>query len=332
MSLCFLPRSAAFTSAIPVTLPCRFSHALQVSCKRRRPPLRTPLRTPKPSTSQPTALFAANGQPFSLFQHDDDERTDNEEHQHDQHDQMNDDDAYDSAIPDNMPPPPERLPPLFVDERTNSFWKSVDTDDSFAPIRPEEEAVLRERIPKRFANFLLARADDAVRLRSPRSRADNSFIGQLLNELPPDTPDWDSPVNAEYRDYVYVTTTGPPSFRRKGSSLFGGGDGLPDLDDQGLVGDPYVDHQGDPVIRPAQPPGASPASHPRLMSLFVGQVDSIDEQAGRTGYALLAVFALWISLKLFFGIISFFLSFTFSFFAIFALSAGIFVLFFFLKF
>lgn len=231
-----------------------------------------------------------------------------------------------------MPPPPDRLPPLFVDDEQRGYWKAVDVGETFAPIRPDEEALLREKVPERIANFLLARADDAVRLRTPRSGSDNSFMGQLLSDLPPDVPDWDAPLNAEYRDYVYVTTTGPPSFRRKGSSLFGGGDGLPDPDRDGFVGNPFVDSAGEPEIKPGRDPTVKSRADPRLMSLFIGQVDSIDEQAGRTGYAILAMVSLWFLLKLFFGIISFFLSFTFSFFAIFALSAGIFVLFFFLRF
>lgn len=227
--------------------------------------------------------------------------------------------------------PPRREPPLFVDDYNQAFWDSADVSSAFAPLRPEEEAVLRARLPRRLAEFLIDRAGDAARLRQPRQASDRSFVGQMLSNLPPDTPDWEDPVNAEYRDYVYVTTVGPPSFRRKGSSVLGGSDGLPDPDENGLIGRPYVSADGQPVIRPPDRPNRI-WSQPRLVSLFVGEVDSIDEQASNVFNGILAIIAFSFFLKVVFGVISFFLSFTFSFFAIFALSAGLFVLFFFLRF
>lgn len=230
-------------------------------------------------------------------------------------------------------------PPLFADDAMEQLWDSTDTDSIFSPLRDEEEAILREKLPRRLAEFFIDRAGDAARLRTPRTPSDTSFVGRLLSDMPPETPDWEDAVNDEYRDYVYVTTTEPPtgSYRwRRGSALFGGNDGLPDLDPAtGMIGSAFVGPDGQQVIRPVTDPAKQPvdrSTEPRLVSLFVGQVNSIDEQAARLGYGALAILAVWFILKLVFAVISFFLSFTFSFFAIFALSAGLFVLFFFIRF
>lgn len=230
-------------------------------------------------------------------------------------------------------------PPLFADDSLEQLWDSTDAESIFSPLRDEEEAILREKLPRRLAEFFIDRAGDAARLRTPRTPSDTSFVGRLLSDMPPETPDWEDAVNDEYRDYVYVTTTGPPtgSYRwRKGSALFGGNDGLPDPDPAtGMIGTAFVGPDGQQVIRPVTDPAkqrANQSTEPRLVSLFVGQVNSIDEQAARLGYGALAILAVWFILKLVFAVISFFLSFTFSFFAIFALSAGLFVLFFFIRF
>lgn len=230
--------------------------------------------------------------------------------------------------------PSESIPPLFVEDYSQNMWQSADVSKAFSPLQSDEEELLREKLPRRVAEFLIDRADDAARLRQPRQTSDSSVLGRMLSNLPPDTPDWDDPVNTEYSDYVYVTTTGPPSFRRKGSSVFGGGDGLPDPDEDGLIGKPYVNTEGEPVIRPPDRPDRLDRrwSQPRLVSLFVGEVDSIDEQASRLMMSIFGILAFSFLLKLIFAVISFFLSFTFSFFAIFALSAGLFVLFFLFRF
>lgn len=230
-------------------------------------------------------------------------------------------------------------PPLFADDAMEQLWDATDADSIFSPLREQEEAILREKLPRRLAEFFIDRAGDAARLRQPRTQSDTTFVGRLLSDMPPETPDWEDPVNDEYRDYVYVTTTEPPSgsYRwRRGSALFGGNDGLPDPDPvTGMIGSPFVGPDGQEVIRPVTDPnrqGVDRSTDPRLVSLFVGQVNSIDEQASRLGYGALAILAVWFILKLVFAVISFFLSFTFSFFAIFALSAGLFVLFFFIRF
>lgn len=242
-----------------------------------------------------------------------------------------------SSKPTDDLPPNYRDPPLFVDEKVGQrSWRSlneVDVTATFAPLRDDEAAALRRALPAPIANFFLARADDAVRLRGPADPSDNSVVGRLLNDLPPDVPDWEAAVNAEYADYTYVTATGPPSFRRKGSALFGGGDGLPDPGPDGLVGVPYDEsedvRQGvEPLVKEGDPPN----KQARELSLFVGQVDSVDEQASRTGYSILAVLGLLVLIKIILAFVSFFVSFTFSFLAIFALSAGIFVVFFLLRF
>lgn len=227
-------------------------------------------------------------------------------------------------------------PSLFAPEEQESrdpFWKRVDVSETFSPLRPEEEEALREKIPAPVANFLIRRANDAVRLRSPPAPEDDSFTARLMRDLPPDTPDPNAEENLPFRDYVYTTSSGAPSFRRRGSSLFGGGDGLPDPGEDGLVGEPLDPDDPEAVddIDPNDRWAGAPHREKRVLSLFVGQYDSVDEQAARLGYGVLSLFALWIILKLVFAVVSFFLSFTFSFLAIFALSAGIFVTFFLLR-
>lgn len=228
-----------------------------------------------------------------------------------------------------IPSPPEEDPPVFVQIPQSKWFQPPDIDQTFAPITDEEADLLREKIPKPLANFFLRRAEDAVKLRSRRDPNDKSFIGRLLNDLPPNTLDLDAPENEELRDYVFVTTVGPPDFRRTGSRLFGGADGLPDLDDDGLVGKPYVDdNTKEPFIRPVNRYGPQP----RLVSLFIGNVGSIDEQSSRVGNGILALITLYILIKVASAAISFFFSFSFSFFAIFALSSGLFVVFVLLRF
>ncbi|CAN8071607.1 unnamed protein product [Agarophyton chilense] len=204
------------------------------------------------------------------------------------------------------------------EEDGNQLWDTTDVAKALQPLTEQEKHRLRTKLPTKLANFIIRRADAAVRLRNTKP-GDSSIVGKLLTDLPPDRVAWDDPENAEFRDYVYETITGPPSFRRPGSSLFNGGDGLPDMDDLPDAGE-LIDHAtGRPVTK-------------KLMSMFVGNVNSVDEQAAKVGYTLLALFVLLIGAKIVFALVSFFLSFTFSFLAIFALSAGIFVVFYLFRF
>lgn len=197
---------------------------------------------------------------------------------------------------------------IFVNEDERSFWQDLDVKTALQPITEEEKEKLREKLPLRVANFLIRRAEGVEKLRE--QGADESFFGKLLQDLPPDLPEDD---DDEYSDYVFETVAGPPAFRRRGTSILGGGDGLPDVEDNSMDADTIDVGKGPPK---------------NVMSMFVGRVGSIDEQASMVGYGLLALFALLLLVKIFFAFISFFVSFTFSFFAIFALSAGIFMVFF----
>lgn len=193
----------------------------------------------------------------------------------------------------------------------------MDVTTALEPLSELEKSRLREKLPLKIANFLIRRADDAVRLRETRGDTDTTFLSRLLRDLPSDVVDWENAENKEYRSYVYETSLGAPSFRRRGSSLFGGGDGLPDLTPPGEATMAGKEGGGEDV---------------RRYSLFVGNVGGIDEQASKAGYSVLALLAIVIIAKLMFGLVSFFVSFTFSFFAIFALSAAIFMVFFLFKF
>jgi hypothetical protein len=66
--------------------------------------------------------------------------------------------------------------------------------------------------------------------------------------------------------------------------------------------------------------------------MFTGSPDDAGEQAQLVGYALAGLFLMILAFKLLLAFVQFFVSFTFSFFAIFALSAGIFVFFYLLRF
>lgn len=308
----------AFASSAP--LVTRFD-AVQLTCHRRRPRCAEVSSYRLPPSSQWNRRSSSS--------------EDNDDIEVDSSSPVNDAGrSKRSGGPRPQSSPPESIPPLFVEDYNQNMWNSADVSKVFSPLQPDEEELLREKLPRRIAEFLIDRAGDATRLRQPRQASDNSFMGRMLSNLPPDTPDWDDPVNEEYRDYVYVTTVGPPSFRRQNSSVLGGGDGLPEPDEDGLIGRPYTTTDGEPVIRPVDSPDRLDRrwSQPRLVSLFVGEVNSIDEQASRLVYSILGILSFAFVLKLIFAVISFFLSFTFSFFAIFALSAGLFVLFFLFRF
>lgn len=220
------------------------------------------------------------------------------------------------ALEPTPDPPPDLRKSLFVNEEQVAFWNSLDTKSAFGPLTEEEKARLREKLPRRLAEFLIRRADDAVEQRDA-IHTDKTFFGRLFKDMPPDVPDQDSEDNEEFKDYVYESTLGPPSYRRRGSSLFGGGDGLPDVED--VSGKTEI-VEGKKVARK------------NIWSLFVGNVNSVDEQASKVGYSLLVLVAAFVLFRVLVAFVSFFVSFTFSFFAIFALSAGIFVVFFLLRF
>lgn len=209
---------------------------------------------------------------------------------------------------------------LFVEEKERAFWDTIDVRSAFDPLSDEEKALLEERLPARVAQFLIRRADGAVKLRESLNDK-NSFFGKILKDMPPDRDertDWENEIDEEFKDYVYESAAGPPTFRRRGSSLFGGGDGLPDVEDTSNA-------QGVIDVGEGEPPK-------KLVSLFVGEVGGLNEQASRLGYSIIALLIAWLVIKIIVAAISFFVSFTFSFVAIFALSAGIFMVFFFLRF
>lgn len=220
---------------------------------------------------------------------------------------------------------PESKSP-FVDEddtQRGSFWERFKEQTTLTPLTEEEKQILREKLPGSVASFLIRRADDVAELRDAPSEK-SEFLRKAFKDIPPDVIDWEAEWEAggEYSDYLYETVTGPPQFRRKGTRLFGGGDGLPDELPDAPKNEEDGDEDEDDLERPTR----------KLMSLFVGNVGGIDEQAASLGYIFAGLFGVWILFKIVAAIVSFFVSFTFSFFAIFALSAGIFMVFFFLRF
>lgn len=123
------------------------------------------------------------------------------------------------------------------------------------------------------------------RARASGPRAD-SVLGKLLDDtVPPDDDD-------DYSDYVYDAVPISPGLRNAN-----------DEDDDDL-------------------PDCMKTS-PR--SLFIEPPTPQDSDARKVGYGFVALLALFVILRLAAAVVAFFVKFTFSFAAIFALSAGIFV-------
>lgn len=208
-------------------------------------------------------------------------------------------------------PRPNSPQNLFVNgDEQRRFINSLDINTAFNPLTPEEKQKLREKLPKQVAEFLIRRADAAVEQRDLFKKGKGKGIwGTLLEDLEPEVIDWESQSNDEFSDYVYDSVAQKPGFVRRGSRLFGGGDGVVQVSKE----DTEEGTKG-------------------TWSLFVGNPSGINEQASKVGYGVLALLVALLLFKVVIALVSFFVSFTFSFFAIFALSAGIFVVFFLLRF
>lgn len=218
---------------------------------------------------------------------------------------------------DEASPPQEddhRESSLFVDGDTGPFWDNVNVSTAMGPLTDEEKATLRDRLPKRVAEFLIKRAEDATDVRN--NTGERSLLKTL--DLAPEVPEWDDDDD-EYKDYVYDSVGGVPQFRRQGNAFFGGSDGLPDIPDTSNIDANVIDV-------------GEGADKNRVQSLFVGNVNSVDERAAQIGYSVVGLCLFLLLFKIITAVVSFFVSFTFSFLAIFALSAGIFVVFFVLRF
>jgi hypothetical protein len=210
----------------------------------------------------------------------------------------------------------------------DAFWAAAaDAVPLSAPLTPDERDALTAQLPGPVARFLIRRADEALQpdddsgglgagggagsgadmARKTRSRLSaraREWLGPQV--LGPDREDDDF-----YSEYVFETVDQDAdrvSYWRQS----GDGEG-----EDGMEG---------------YEPGPTAAVPTKTVSIFTGSPHDQSEQAQQVGYALLGLGLLIVAFKIILAFVQFFVSFTFSFFAIFALSAGIFVFFFILRF
>lgn len=211
-------------------------------------------------------------------------------------------------------------PALFVDTSGPFDLDSVSLRE---PLTPDERAAVLRSLPRPIARFLIRRADEALsgdevggaigdsgraaQLRRQRARqwlrakkGAGGVDGEGKEEGAMDEDDW-------YREYVR------------------------DEIDDGTM-DEYGRAVDQSVYAPT--PRVDGADRPLEgeVAVFAGGPADAPEQAQTLAYGVLSFIVAAIAFKILFAFLQFFVSFTFSFFAIFALSAGIFVFFFLLKF
>lgn len=211
-------------------------------------------------------------------------------------------------------------PPLFVD---TSGPLDLDSVSLRAPLTPEERAAVLRTLPRPVARFLIRRADEALSGEDSAETGGNGDRAAQLRKLRArrwlragdatgakgeegkdgdavDEDDW-------YREYV-----------RDGMD-----DGVMDEFGRAVEG---------PVFAPT--PRVEGVERPLEgeVAVFAGGPTDAPEQAQTLAYGAISFVVAAIAFKILFAFLQFFVSFTFSFFAIFALSAGIFVFFFLLKF
>jgi hypothetical protein len=235
--------------------------------------------------------------------------------------------AVDDSISDEDAPRAER--PLFApDSSADDFWAAVTENGTLdRPLTESEEEEVLKRFPGPIARFLIRRANQVLTNEEEikKRRGSRGVIGPLMNERGSQEPeqvgeDW-------YKDYVFETLDDRSNpFDRQyqnrtresdeETEATGGGVASSDGD-----GDSNVNNDG--TIAPGKT---------RILSMFTGSPDDAGEQAQLVGYALAGLFLMILAFKLLLAFVQFFVSFTFSFFAIFALSAGIFVFFYLLRF
>lgn len=198
-------------------------------------------------------------------------------------------------------------PPLFVADDAGFDFDALPLS---APLTPDERAAVLRALPRPIARFLIRRADEAYSpppsvspsgdAAAARARRASSWLGKGgVDE------------DAWYRDYI--------------------------RDDYGKI-----DEFGRPVEREKREEREVEevyAEKPRLdglregeVALFAGAPGDGTDTREQVGYGVAGVLVALIALKVILAFVQFFVSFTFSFLAIFALSAGVFVFFFLLRF
>lgn len=195
-------------------------------------------------------------------------------------------------------------PPLFVADDAGFDFDALPLS---APLTPDERAAVLRALPRPIARFLIRRADEAYSpppsaspsgdAAAARARRASSWLGKGgVDE------------DAWYRDYI--------------------------RDDYGKI-----DQFGRPVETEEREVEDVYAERPRLdglregeVALFAGAPGDGTDTREQVGYGVAGVLVALIALKVILAFVQFFVSFTFSFLAIFALSAGVFVFFFLLRF
>lgn len=243
----------------------------------------------------------------------------------------------------------EEEPPLFAPEsRAEAFWASAAESVSLErPLTEEERERLMEKLPASIAKFLIRRADEAVVMSKDGEDDSDDVFSKRRERLIARARAWlgnspmDEPDEELYKDFMYETVDRDqtPLWAQREVAKNGppGGDDLVESD-----GADENSQENSSVGRSASQnfdsddqmniSGNAAAIATKMVSMFRGSPSDPKEQAQLLIYAISGLIVLVICLKIALAFVQFFVSFTFSFLAIFALSAGIFVFFYVLRF
>jgi hypothetical protein len=241
--------------------------------------------------------------------------------------------AADDPLSDEDAPRAEQ--PIFApDSAADAFWAEVTDNGALdRPLTQSEQDELLERFPGPIARFLIRRANQVLKSDEDvrRRRSERGTLGSIMNANEPPEPeevgeDW-------YQDYVFETLDersdprAASRFRNRASNTV---DTAGNSAEDERFADPLAEEETDVMMDSNGT--AVKVRKTKVVSLFAGSPEDASEQAQLVGYAIAGLLLLILALKLIFAFLQFFVSFTFSFVAIFALSAGIFVFFVLLRF
>lgn len=225
-----------------------------------------------------------------------------------------------------------------------AWAKIVDTVSISEPLSDDEREKLMTKLPDPIARFLIRRAEYGLSgdLKTKTTEEERGTLTSFMRENPPLRVDetrennikdimFDKPAPAFEDLYFNRRTSDRPS--RKFEDAKEEEEYLRELywnyDDYVTKSKKRKKATFSPLESEAFSDAIAPQSEP---SPFVGSPSDPGEQAQQLAYGFLVLVLALIALKVVLAFVQFFVSFSFSFFAIFALSAGIFVFFFILRF
>lgn len=236
-------------------------------------------------------------------------------------------------------------PTIFAPEsRAQALWASVAERVSLdRPFSAEEQERLMQKLPAPIAKFLIRRAEEAVMPTDDGSDNRDEIFSRRRERLIARAKAWlghfpmDEPDESAFDEYMYETVDmdkTPVWSHQDGSS----DNSTRERDDRN-GGDPDADKSvgrrassNSESGNQADSSGGVASVATRMVSIFRGSPTSAKEQSQLLAAAIVGLAVLAICLKIALAFAQFFLSFTFSFLAIFALSAGIFVFFYIIRF